>query len=124
MTMNLMSSRSRMTGLLTWAAVIASFISLRFARSVLEGMLVRSGTTDAAALSRPTIIALGLTRPAFLLSILLLCLAVVAIVEATVKTETSRLLVQIAVLSIVVGLFVVVLSGFFISFYIPDVRIP
>lgn len=118
----MMVHRSRITALLTCAAAIASFVSLRFARSVFQGLLGRSGTAD---LPRPTVFVLGITHPAFLLFFLLICLAVVVAAEAAVKSEATRLLVQVAVLLLLVSLLAVVaLPGFLIPFYIPDVRIP
>ncbi len=116
-----MRFRSRITALLTCVAAVFAVISLRFARSVLLQMLERSAA--GAALSKLTAFALGVTRPAFLLSFLLVCLAAVAVAEATVKTEASRLLVQAAILLVLVPLLAVALTGFLISFHIPNVSI-
>lgn len=113
--------RSRITALLTFAAAIASFVSLRFARSAFQGMLGRIGAAD---LPRPSVFALGVTHPAFLLSFLLICLGAVVAAEAAVKSEATRLLVQVAVLLLLISLLAVALPGFLIAFHIPDVRIP
>ena len=118
-----MSFRSRVTGFLTCVAAVVAVVSLRFGRSVFLGILERSNTPDNA-LSNLAAFALGATRPAILLLFLLFCLAVVAVAEATVKAEVSRLLVQAAILLLLVSLLAVALSGFLISFHIPDVRIP
>ena len=86
------------------------------------GMLER-GNTDLA-LSRLTVFALGVTRPAFLIAFLLVCIAAVALSEATVKTEGVRLLNQAAILLVLVLLLAVALSGFLIPFHVPRVTIP
>lgn len=116
-----LSFRSRITGLLTCLVAGASIISVSFARSVFRGMLDRSGTAD---LPRPTVLALAVTHPWFLLLFLLFCLGAVAVTEATVKTEATRILVQVIILLVLEPLLAVALSGFFVSFYIPKVPIP
>jgi len=76
-----------------------------------------------AALPRLALFALTLTGSGFLVAILLVCIAAVVASETILKTEESRLLVQGAVLLFLVILLAVSVAGFFISFYIPDVRI-
>lgn len=113
--------RTRITGLLTCLLAGASLISVHFARLVLDGLLGHSGTVH---LPRPAVYALALTRPELLLLFMAACLAVVALSEAVVKAESSRLLIQVLVLLILGSVLAVVLSAFFISFHIPDVAIP
>lgn len=117
-----MSFRSRITGLLTCATAVVAIVSLRFGRLIFLGMLERSNSADAA-LSRLTVFALGITSPAFLLPLLLVCVVVVGVTESMVKTEASRLLVQVAILQVLVLILAVALSGFLIAFHIPDVTI-
>ena len=117
-----MSFRSRITGLLTCVTAVVAIVSLRFGRLVFVGMVERSNHADAA-LSRLTVFALGITNPAFLLPLLLVCVAAVAVTEAIVKTEASRLLAQAAILQVLVLVLAVALSGFLIAFHIPDVTI-
>ena len=117
-----MSLRSRITGLLTSGAATAAVFSLRFARSVFVTMLERSHSGDIAV-PRLTTFALGITRPFVLLPLLLVCLVAVAASEARLKDEASRLLVQAVVLLVFVPLLAVALSGFLISFHVPDVII-
>jgi len=116
------SLRSRFTGLLTCGAAVAAFVCLRFSHSVLQGMLGTRAGVDAA-LPRLALFALTLTGSGFLVAILLVCIAAVVASETILKTEESRLLVQGAVLLFLVILLAVSVAGFFISFYIPDVRI-
>jgi len=114
-----MGIRSRITGLLTCGAAVTAFVSLRFSASVAQRMLGDAG----AALPRPAVLALSITRPAVLVPILVFCVAMIAVSEVNVKTEANRLLVQTVILLALVLLLAVVLAGFFISFHIPDVHI-
>ena len=113
------SIRTRITGLLTCGAAVAAFVSLRFSSVVVQRMLGDAG----AALPRPAVIAMAITRPSILVPILVVCFVAVAASEVTLKTEASRLLVQATILLLLVLLLAVVLSGFFISFHIPEVHI-
>jgi hypothetical protein len=114
--------RSRVTGLLTCVAAVVAAVSLRFARSAFVGIVDRGFGADAV-LSRLTTFALGVTRPAILLPLLLLCVAIVVAAEVTAKSEAVRLLVQVLVLLILVSLLAIVLAGFLITFHIPEVTI-
>jgi len=116
------SIRSKFTGLLTCGAAVTAFVCLRFSHSVLQRMLGTRGGVDVD-LPRLAVFALRLTGAGSLAAILLICIAAVVVSEVTLKTEASRLLVQGAVLLLLVILLVVSVAGFFISFYIPDVRI-
>lgn len=117
-----MRFRTRITGLLTCATAVVAVVSLRFGRAVFLGMLERTNQAEPA-LSRLTVFALGITKPALLLALLLVCVAAVVLTEAIVKTEPGRLLAQAAILQILVLVLAVALSGFLISFQIPDVTI-
>lgn len=116
------SLRSRFTGLLTCGAVVGAFVCVRFANSVLQRMLGEFGG-DHANLPRLAAHALTLTGPWLLGSIVLVCVVAVVVSEATIEAEANRLLVQGAVLLLLVILLAFSVAGFFISFYIPDVRI-
>ncbi len=116
-------ARSGIAGLLVCGAVVAGFVSLRFARSVLVAMLERGGMEDAA-LPRPAEFALAISHPAILAPVLLACLVTVTASMLTAKTEAARLLVQVAVLLLLVLVLVVALAGLLIPFHIPDVRLP
>lgn len=116
------SLRTKLTGLATCGAAVFAFICLRFAASVLQGMLgVAAG--EYADLPRLAAFALTLTGPWVLGTFVLLCIAAVVVSEAVLEREEIRLLVQGGVLLLLVVLLAVCLAGFFISFYIPDVRI-
>jgi hypothetical protein len=117
-----MSFRSRITGLMTCVTAVVAVISLRFGRGVFLGMLERSNSGEPA-LSRITLAALTITNPAFLLLFLVVCVGAVVVSEVKVKTEAGRLLAQAAVLQAFVLLLAIALSGFLISFDIPDVTI-
>jgi hypothetical protein len=114
--------RSKLTGLLTCGAAITAFVCLRFAASVLLEMLERTAG-EYAELPRLAAFALTLTCPWILVPLLLLCVVAVVVSEATLESEANRLLVQAAVLLLLVVLLAMALAGFFIPFYIPDVRI-
>ncbi|MCU0290518.1 MAG: hypothetical protein MUF10_00795 [Thermoanaerobaculaceae bacterium] len=115
--------RSRIAGLLTCGAALGTHVSLRFARSVLVGMLDRGGIGDSA-LSGLTVFALAITRQAILVPVLLACVAAIVWCELTVRTDGTRLLVQVAVLLLLVLLLAVALPGLLMPFHIPDVHIP
>jgi hypothetical protein len=115
-------ARSGVTGLLVCGAVVAGFVSLRFARSVLVAMLERSGMENAA-LPRLTVFAQAITHPAILAPVLLACIVAVTASTLTARTEGARLLVQIAVLVLLVLLLAVTLAGLLMPFHIPDVRL-
>lgn len=117
-----MSFRTRITGLMTCVTAVVAVVALRFGRGVFLGMLERSNNGEPA-LSRITVVALTITHPAFLLLLLALCVAAVSVTELKVKTEAGRLLAQAAILQTFVLLLAVALSGFLISFHIPDVTI-
>ncbi len=116
-------ARSGITGLLVCGTVVAGFVSLRFARSVLIAMLERSGMEDAA-LPRLTLFAQAITHPAILVPVLLAGFVAVAASMLTARTEGARLLVQVAVLLLLVLLLAVALAGLLMPFHIPDVRLP
>jgi len=116
------SIRSKFTGLLTCGAAVAAIVCLRFSDSVLQGMLGVYGV-DESDLPRLAALALTLTGPRLLGSMLLVCIAVVVVSEATIEREANRLLVQGAVLLLLVLVLAISLAGFFVSFHIPDVRI-
>ena len=114
-----MGARSRITGLLTCGAALATVGSLRFSASVVRRMLEHAGSD----LPRPAVLAVAITRPAVLVPVVLVSLAVVAASEINLKAEGSRLSVQVLVLLLLVFLLAACLVGFFISFDIPDVHI-
>lgn len=116
-------ARSGVAALLVCGAVVAGFVSLRFARSVLVAMLERSGMEDAA-LPRLTVFAQVITRPAILAPVLLACIVTVLASMLTARTEATRLQVQVAVLLLLVLLLAVTLAGLLMPFHIPDVRLP
>lgn len=116
-------ARSGITGLLVCGAIVAGFVSLRFARSVLVAMLQRSGMEDAA-LPRLTVFVQAITHAAILAPVLLACFVAVAATMLTATTEGARLLVQVAVLLLLVLLLAVALTGMLMPFHIPDVRLP
>lgn len=114
-----MGVRSRITGVLTCGATVLAFVSLRFSSAVAQRMLGHAGSD----LPRPAVLALSLTAPSILIPFVLICTGAVAVCEFNAKTESTRLLVQGAVLLLVVVLLATALVGFFISYYIPDVHI-
>lgn len=116
-----MRFRSRITGFLTCITAVVAVLSLRFGRSVFLGLLERNN--GDVALSRLSLLAVRITEPVILLLFLAICVAAVAVTEAVVKTEASRLLVQAAILQLLVLVLAVALSGFLISFHIPEVTI-
>ena len=120
--MDTKSLRTKLGGLLTCGAAVLAFICLRFAASVLQGML-GIAVGEHADLPRLAGFALTVTGPWVLIPLVLVCIAAVVVSEATLEREEIRLLVQGAVLLLLVILLAVCLAGFFISFYIPDVRI-
>lgn len=113
---------TKLSGLLTCGAAVLAFLCLRFAASVLQGML-GIAVGEHADLPRLAAFALTVTGPWVLIPTLLVGVAAVVASEATLEREASRLLVQAAVLLLLVILLAVCLAGFFISFYIPEVRI-
>jgi hypothetical protein len=117
-----MGFRSRITGLLTCVTAVVAVVSLRFGRMIFLSMLQRVSGPEPA-LSRLTTFALWMTHPAVLLPVVLVCFAAVVTSEAIAKTESTRLLIQCAILQILVLLLAVALTGFLISFHIPDVTI-
>jgi len=121
--MNADRARSGITGLLVCGTVVAGFVSLRFARSVLVAMLERSGMDDAA-LPRLTGFAQAITNPALLAPVLLACIVAVAASMLTARTEGTCLLVQVAVLLLLAIVLAVALAGLLMPFHIPDVRLP
>jgi hypothetical protein len=116
------SLRTKLTGLATCAAAVLAFICLRFAASVLRGML-GIAVGEHADLPRLAAFSLTVTGTWVLGPFVLLCIAAVIVSEAALDREEIRLLVQGAVLLLLVILLAVCLAGFFISFYIPDVSI-
>jgi hypothetical protein len=114
-----MGVRSRITGLLTCGASVLAFFSLRFSESIVLRMLGDLGSD----IPRLAVVALSLTGNRFLIPFLLVCIGAIVVSEVTVRTGSTRLLVQMAVLLLVVALLALALVGFFISFYIPDVHI-
>jgi hypothetical protein len=114
--------RTKLSGLVTCGAAILALICLRFAASVLHGML-GIAVGESADLPRLAVIALSVTGRWVVIPAVLVCVAAVGASEAILERETHRLLVQGAVLLFLVILMAVCLAGFFISFYIPDVRI-
>jgi ABC-type amino acid transport system permease subunit len=115
-----MVARSRITGLLTCGAALATVGSLRFSATVAQRLLADAGS----ALPRPTFLALAVTRPAVFVPMIMACVIVVAASEINLKTEANRLSVHVVVLLLLVVLLAACLVGFFISFHIPDVHIP
>lgn len=114
---------SAVTAVLVCGAAAAGFASLRFARSVMVTMLERGGLEDAA-LSRLATFALLITRTPILAAVLIVGIAAVVTSEIAAGSEGSRLLVQLVVLLLLVLLLSTVVTGLFIPFHIPDVRIP
>ena len=74
--------------------------------------------------ARPTVVALVATRPVFLVSLILAAFAVAVLTEVFVKACENRMAIHAIALLIQVVLLAAVLWGFFLSFYIPAVRIP
>ena len=121
--MTIASARSRITAVLICGALGLAFVALRFARSVLVATLERAGLQHGE-LSRLTEVALAVTRPGVLTAALLACGAAVACSEVTVRSEGTRLLVQVGALLLLAMLLSAVVAGLLMPFHIPVVRIP
>lgn len=118
-----MKYRSRIIGALTCVAAVFAVVTIRFARDVFVGMIERMGGS-LVDVSRLTAVALDLTSTPAIVAFGLAGFAAVVVAELRAVAESSRLTVHSLVLSLLLALLLIALSGFFIAFHIPNVRIP
>ena len=118
-----MKIATRITALLSGAAVLAALGVARFARSVFESMVGAAGG-GVSALPNPSVFAFNATQPLVLALLGALGVGGIVGVEVFLKAEERRLLVQTVVLLVTVCWLTTTLLGFFLPFHIPSVVIP